>query len=102
MTTEERSLLKRLASGVLDGVVGDDYISGKSIIRMVIKEGKPIRFREGPGRKVFNGKENDYIADARRVLQEWITDEEILVFLRKYGFLMKDEAVKAYSAKFKP
>ena len=35
-------------------------------------------------------------------LQEWVTDEQKLEFLRKFGWLMKDEAVRVYSAKFKP
>lgn len=35
-------------------------------------------------------------------LQEWSTDEQKLDFLRKFGWLKKDEAIRAYSAKFKP
>jgi hypothetical protein len=36
------------------------------------------------------------------ILQEWTTDEQKLEFLKKFGWLMKDETAKAYSAKFKP
>ena len=35
-------------------------------------------------------------------LQEWSTDEQKLDFLRKFGWLKKDEPTRAYSAKFKP
>lgn len=59
-------------------------------------------FKQGPGSKFFNGKENEHIEGVLHTLQEWVTDEQKLEFLRKFGWLMKDEAVKAYSAKFKP
>ena len=50
----------------------------------------------------FNGKENEHIEGAFHTLQEWVTDEQNQEFLRKFGWLMKDEVVRAYSAKFKP
>ena len=53
-------------------------------------------------REVFNGKENERYSGVLHTLQEWITDEQKLEFLRKFGWLMKDEAVRSYSAKFKP
>ncbi len=54
------------------------------------------------GSRFFNGKENEHIEGAFHTLQEWVTDEQNQEFLRKFGWLMKDEVVRAYSAKFKP
>lgn len=103
MTNEEKSLLARLACGVLDGLVGNDLTtSGGSTVWKTIKNGIPIMFKQDPSRKFFNGKENEYFEGALHILQKWNTDEEKLGFLRKYGWLMADEAAKSYSAKFKP
>ena len=102
-TKEEKNLLAMLCSGILDGIVGDDLTTdGGSIVRTVIKDGVPTRYKQGPGGKFFDNKENIRFDGVRHTLQEWITDEEKLEFLRKLGWLMKNEAVRAYSAKFKP
>lgn len=102
-TLEEKELLKRLLSGALDGFVGDDLTtSGGSTVWTVIKNGIPVRYKQGPGSRFFNGKENERIEGVLHTLQEWKSDEEKLQFLRKFGWLMKDEAVRNYSAKFKP
>jgi hypothetical protein len=102
-TNEEKNLLAKLASGILDGVVGDRRTtSGGSLIWMAIKNGKPAQYKQGPGSKFFNGKENERVEGVLHVLQEWITDDDKLQFLQKFGWLMKDTDVKAYSAKFKP
>lgn len=53
--------------------------------------------KQGSGGKFFNSKENERYEGAMHQLQEWATDEQKLEFLKKYGWLMKDEAVKAYS-----
>lgn len=103
MTKEEKGLLEKLASGALDGFVGDDLVTeGKSTIWKVIKNGLPSMFKQGPSKRFFNGKENERIDGVLHTLQEWVTDEEKLEFLRKFGWLMKDTAVRSYSAKFKP
>lgn len=103
MTNEERNLLKKMASGALDGFVGDELTtSGGSKVWKVIKDGIPAMFKQGPGRRFFNGKENEHIDGVLHTLQEWAADDQKLEFMRKFGWLMKDEAVKAYSAKFKP
>lgn len=100
---EEKNLLKKLASGVLDGFVGDDLTtSGGSTVRKTIKNGIPEMFKQGPGGRVFNGKENVRYDGVLRSLQRWETDGEKLQFLQKFGWLMNDPDVKAYSAKFKP
>lgn len=103
MTNEEKKLLTKLASGVLDGRVGDDLnTTGGSTIWKIIENGNPIMYKQGPGGKFFNGKENERYEGVIHTLQEWITDEQKLEFLQKFGWLMKDMAVQAYSAKFKP
>lgn len=54
-------------------------------------------FKQCPGSRFFNGKENEHIEGAFHTLQEWVTDEQNQEFLRKFGWLMKDEVVRAYS-----
>lgn len=102
-TKEEKNLLKSLNSGELDGLVGDDIItSGGSRIWKVIKNGIPTMFKQGPGGKIFNGKENEHFEGILHTLQKWVTDEQKIDFIRKFGWLMNDEKAKIYSAKFKP
>lgn len=46
----ERTILAKLSSGVLDGVVGDDFITGnhaKITIRQIIENGIPQTLRFG-------------------------------------------------------
>ena len=102
-TKEEKSLLGKLASGVLDGLVGDDlYTSGGSRVWTQIKDGNPVRYKKGPGGKFFNGKENERYEGVLHVMEKWDTDEQKLGFLQRFGWLMKDDEVRNYSAKFKP
>lgn len=102
-TDEERMLLDLLNSGALDGYVGDDLTtSGGSTVWMQIKGGIPAQYKEGPGGKFFDGKENTRYSGKLHVLQEWKTDDAKLAFLQKYGWLMDHPAVRAYSVKFKP
>lgn len=103
-SNEEKGLLDKLASGVLDGMVGNekvyhgyqDVYCGK-----YIKGGEPVSYREGESSRFFNGKENERIA-GKREEDHYDTDERKLDFLQKYGWLTDDEDVTAYSAKFKP
>ncbi len=103
LTRLESELLRKLGKGLLDGFVGD-YLttSGGSTVWTEIKNGTPMRLKEGPGGKFFNGKENERFKGATHVLQKWSSDEEKVGFLRKFGFLMKDDSVKKYSSLFKP
>lgn len=56
MTSEERELLKRMDAGELDGMVGDMFqTDGGSTVWTIIKNGIPVRFKQGPGGKFFNG-----------------------------------------------
>lgn len=73
-----------MASGALDGFVGDDLATGKSTVWKSIKNGVPAMFKQGPSRRFFNGKENERIEGVLHTLQEWKTDEEKLEFLRKF------------------
>ena len=103
MTNEERILIAKLNTGELDGVVGDLLrTSGGSTVWTSIKGGMPVRFKQGPGGKFFGGKENERFEGVLHIMAKWVTDEERLEFLRKFGYLMNDAAAKAYSAKFKP
>ena len=96
-THEELNLLKKLASGVLDGMVGREKVyCGK-----YIKDGEPVSYREGESSRFFNGKENERIS-GKRDEEHYDTDDRKLEFLQRYGWLMDDEDVRAYSAKFKP
>ena len=100
---EEVGLLKKLSSGELDGQVGKDYYTtGGSTIWTEIKDGNPIRYKQGPGGKLFDGKEGVKFEGVKHTLEEWKTDDEKLAFLQKYGWLIEDDDVKNYSKKFKP
>lgn len=102
-TDEEKNLLQKLASGLLDGIVGGHLeTSGGSTVWKEIKDGLPMQFKQGPGGKFFDGKENERYDGVLHILDKWKTDDEKLAFLQKFGWLMKDEDVKNYSAKFKP
>lgn len=103
MTNEEERLLEKLSLGEFDGVVGNCLTTqGGSTIWTVIKDGVPKRIKQGPGRRFFNGKENEHIAGAEHVLDSWETPSERIEFLRKFGWLMIDADARAYSARFKP
>ena len=101
MTNEEKKLLERLAAGDFEGLVGSVFETGESTVWTEIRNGKPARFKRGPGGKYFNGKENERFEGKLTLLREWVTDEEKIQFFRDFGFLVKDAAAKAYSAKFK-
>lgn len=103
-TREECSLLEKLASGVLDGVVGREkvYSGYKNVYcGKYIKDGEPVSYREGESSRFFNGKENERFS-GRREEDHYDTDDRKLEFLQRYGWLMDDEDVRAYSAKYKP
>ena len=91
---EEQRLLEKLASGSLDGRVGDEreYREYRSIYcGMLIKDGIPISYRQDAP----SGSEKE------RLENTFETDETKLEFLRRYGWLMEDKDVKAYSARYK-
>lgn len=100
----EKIVLKKLKDGVLDGIVGNDFNVGDYATvtyRKIIKDGIPKILRMSPDSKFFNNKENVKIAG--KVTEEvFKTIPEKLLFLQKYGWLLDDPDVKAYSALFKP
>lgn len=102
MTNEEQNLYNRLENGELDGMVGDLWENnyGATFYTM-IKDGKITRYKQSPAKKFFNGEENESYGGSTKVVQQWETAEEILSFFQKFGWLMVDAAVNAYSAKFK-
>lgn len=103
-TDEEKRLLEKLRKGELDGIVGDEKVyRGYSNIYCgkYIKNGTPVSYRTGESSKFFNGKENERIP-GKSTKEVYETDEEKLLFLQKYGWLMDDIEVIAYSKKFKP
>ena len=103
-TEEEKRLLKRLENGEFNGMVGQekDYTEGYRPIYCgkYIKNGVPISYRRGESTRFFNGKENERITGSRSE-EIFDTDEKKIAFLQKYGFLISDDEVRSYSAKFK-
>lgn len=103
-TNEELNLLKKLSNGVLDGMVGREKVySGykKIYCGKYIKDGEPVSYREGESYRFFNGIENERISGKRNE-DHYDTDDRKLEFLQRYGWLMDDADVRAYSAKHKP
>ena len=103
-TQEEDNLLLRLASGELDGMVGNERTYGtyKHVhCGKYIKDGEPIAYRRGEAERFFDGKETEKIP-GKLEENHFDTDTRKLEFLQRYGWLIDDEEVRAYSAKFKP
>lgn len=103
-TNEEKGLLAKLASGVLDGMVGDEkvYHGHRNVYcGKYIKGGEPVSYRQGESTRFFNGKENERIS-GKRTEEHYDTDDRKLEFLQRYGWLTSDDDVRKYSAKYKP
>ncbi len=103
-TSEELHLLEKLASGILDGMVGDEreYRGYRSVYcGKMIRNGIPISYRQGESTKFFDGREN-IRTPGKRDEEAFDSDERKLEFLQRYGWLMDDEEVRTYSAKYKP
>lgn len=98
----EKKLLKKLAEGAFDGIVGDvlDMDSG-STTWAEIRNGIPAQYKQGPGGKIFNGKENEKFEGAVRKIRTYKTDEDKIGFLRNRGWLLDDDDAKKYSGMFK-
>ena len=102
-SNEETRLLTKLESGILDGMVGDEKVyHGYKYVYCgkYIKNGEPVSYREGEATRFFNGKENERIPGKRNE-ERYDTDDRKLEFLQRYGWLIDDPEVRAYSAKFK-
>lgn len=100
----EKIVLEKLNKGLLDGVIGDDFVTGdyaKVTFRKIIKNGVPQILRLGADSKFFDNKENVRV-NGKESVKMLETIAEKISFLRKYGWLINDPDVKAYSALFKP
>ena len=99
----EKLLLSKFKKGSFDGQVGNDFFTdGGSTVWTEISGGKATRFKQGPTKRFFNGKENERIPGKLHILREWLSDKDLIEFLRKYGWLIKDKDAQDYSAKYKP
>ena len=99
-TREEQFLLEKLAGGLLDGAVGDEreYRVYRSVYcGKKIRNGVPVSYRQSEPSGSPTGQD-----PVEREEETFDTEERKLEFLQRYGWLMEDEDVKAYSAKFKP
>ena len=103
-TRKENNLLRGMKAGKLDGLIGDTFYprDSKSTFWSEVKNGVPTRFKRGPDRKYFDGKENIRKQGVLRSTKKWKTDDEKLDFMKKYGWLSSDKKAKAYSKQFKP
>ena len=100
----EAILIKKLDSGLLDGIVGSDFVTGdhaKVTFRKIIEDGVPKILRFGADHKYFDNKENVQVA-GKVAVQAFKTVAEKLAFLQKYGWLIEGSDIKAYSKLFKP
>ncbi len=100
----EKVVLAKLEKGLLDGVVGDFFETGvhaKVAYLKTIKNGIPQIVRFGAGSRFFDNKETVRVAGKKSV-QLFKTVAEKLLFLQRFGWLMSDPDVRAYSALFKP
>ena len=82
---EEKGLLAKLASGILDGVVGKEktYHDYKDVTcGKYIKDGEPVSYREGESSRFFNGRENEIIP-GKRTEDHYDTDDRKLEFLQR-------------------
>ena len=103
-TDEEKGLLAKIESGVLDGMVGDEraYVGHKNVYcGKYIKDGEPVSYRKGESSRFFNGKENEKIP-GKIIEERYDTDDKKLEFLQRYGWLIDDEDTRAYSRRYKP
>jgi len=104
LSSEEIRLLQLLEDGTLDGDVGDFrvYRRFRSVLcGRYILNGIPVFFQEGKLPKAVSSKDED----EGQVLREEVrydTIEGKLEFLQKYGWLIENEEVRAYSARYKP
>ncbi|MCI8537062.1 MAG: hypothetical protein HFF18_00140 [Oscillospiraceae bacterium] len=100
----EEIVLEKLERGLLDGPVGDDFVTGdysKVIFRKVIRDGIPQTLRIGEGYKFFDNRENTRVPGTVQITEAFETISQKLLFLQKYGWLLDDPDVREYSRRFK-
>lgn len=100
-TDFEKHLLERLTKGELDGPVGTPCTNQYgSSIWYGIEDGTIKKFKQGPTKRVFDGKETEKIIPDWKVDQKLKSEDEQLNFLRRSGRYMKDPEVQAYSDQY--
>ena len=90
---QEKELLKRLKSGVMDGLIGEGGEMDGVISQAMIKDGRPMFV------KYFT--EKGPVEEAMIIEKEFVTDEGKLWFLRNHGWVMEDVHAQLYSRMFK-
>ena len=102
ITNEEKNLLAKLASGELDGVVGEETPCAEykgTYCGKFIQDGEPVEYCQAkPSRPIDKGFGR---FDCKRSQKVYNTDEYKLEFLREYGWLMDDKDARKYSAQFR-
>ena len=88
-TLQEKLLLKKLTSGAFDGKVGS--VQGKrsgARLHITIADGIP---------SICMARSSD--PGAESTIRQWLTDDEKLTFLKKYGWKINHRLAISYSAK---
>ncbi len=103
LSAEENRVLQLLEDGELDGTVGDyrTYRRFRSVLcGRYIQDGIPVFFQEGKLPAAVSDKDEDSDELYREEVR-YDTTEGKLEFLRKYGWLIDNDEVRRYSARYK-
>ena len=97
MTYDERFLLHLLDTGEEDGVVKIFYDARKYIVGYEITCGIPAYCEAKPIKKIVKRELKIVDYETPKAIKEYRTDEERLLFLKKFGHYMRDEVFQEYS-----
>lgn len=94
----ERRLLARLDAGDFDGPL-DYYWESRygSTFTYEIVNGIPIEYKQGKSTRFFDGKETETISKDAHIRRKYLTDDDKLEFLQRFGRDMADEEAFDYS-----
>lgn len=98
MDIHEEMILQNLKNGFYDGAVGTPYSDDHGhLIRYCIEQGIPRIYEKAPKQSLF--RKNDGITSYGRekMVSEYLTDEEKLLFFRQEGFRMRELHAWFYS-----
>ena len=84
LTEEERRLLARMEAGELDGRVSEPKLFERTVGWLVIEGGIPKRYERDLDDGFFDGRDESCGKD-RKLIREWVTEEERILFLRERG-----------------
>ena len=97
-TVRENELLNRMATGELDGIVGEPLVmKNGALFRLVIRAGIPTRYYEQPTVMILTEGKVERSLGTIVKINAWRTDTEKLRFLREYGDQINDAAAKEYA-----